>query len=144
MRMHMHNSSRHYAVMFFIMLIAGLLSTMNVWADKLDDMRLSLNDLYMILLMTGWMFFFMGLFDGVLIITGLGLILALGCIWCIRTQFGISESQYLTGMIPHHSMAVHMSKRLIDNSDVTIQPFLDNIIQTQDAEINYMKAKLAS
>lgn len=146
MKMNMHASYRHYAMMFVIMILAGVLSTMNVWADKFDDMRLSLNDAYMILLMTGWMFFFMGLFDGALMITVLGLILALGCLWCIRTQFGISESQYLTGMIPHHSMAVLMSKRLLDKSDksdITIQPFLDNLIKTQDSEITYMKAKLA-
>ena len=35
---------------------------MNVWADKLDDMRFSLNDVYMILLMTGWMLLFMGIY----------------------------------------------------------------------------------
>ena len=46
--------------MFFIMMASGLLSTMNVWVDKIDDIRFSLNDVYMTLLMTGWMFFFMG------------------------------------------------------------------------------------
>ena len=144
MAMKMHHDNWHYASMFFIMLVAGVLSTMNVWANKLDDMRLSLNDVYMIFLMTGWMFFFMGLLDGHVIITLAGLVLAVVCIWCIRTQFGISQSQYLTGMIPHHSMAVLMSKRLLDKSGITIQPFLDNLIKTQDAEITFMKAKLAS
>jgi hypothetical protein len=33
------------------MIIAGSLSTMNVWVDKISDIRFSLNDLYMILLM---------------------------------------------------------------------------------------------
>jgi hypothetical protein len=41
----------HYIIMFFIMIISGLLSTMNVWVDKISDIRLGLNDLYMILLM---------------------------------------------------------------------------------------------
>ena len=45
----MNNS--HYIIMFFIMIIAGSLSTMNVWVDKISDIRFSLNDLYMILLM---------------------------------------------------------------------------------------------
>ena len=31
---------------------------MNVWVDKVDDIRFSMNDAYMTLLMTGWMFFF--------------------------------------------------------------------------------------
>ena len=37
--------------MFFIMIVAGALSTMNVWVDKISDIRFSVNDLYMILLM---------------------------------------------------------------------------------------------
>ena len=56
---HLHDN--HYTVMFFIMILSGLLSTMNVWVDKLDDIRFSVNDAYMSLLMTGWMFLFMGL-----------------------------------------------------------------------------------
>ena len=44
------------------MIIAGLLSTMNIWVDKYQDIRYSMNDVYMILLMAGWMLFFMGLF----------------------------------------------------------------------------------
>jgi len=47
--------------MFFIMILSGLLSTMNVWVDKIDDIRFSINDVYMTLLMTGWMFLFTGL-----------------------------------------------------------------------------------
>jgi len=38
------NHYNHYVVMFFIMIISGLLSTMNLWVDKLDDIRISLND----------------------------------------------------------------------------------------------------
>ena len=56
-----HVQHNHYTIMFFIMILSGLLSTMNVWVDKLDDIRFSINDAYMTLLMTGWMFFFMGL-----------------------------------------------------------------------------------
>ena len=52
-----HSTNNHYTLMFVTMFLAGLLSTMNVWVDKYEDMRFSLNDLYMTLLMTGWMFF---------------------------------------------------------------------------------------
>jgi hypothetical protein len=41
----------HYIIMFFIMIFAGVLSTMNVWVDKISDIRFSLNDVYMILLL---------------------------------------------------------------------------------------------
>ena len=56
-----HSQTNHYVIMFFIMVLSGLLSTMNVWVDKIDDMRFNINDAYMTLLMTGWMFLFMGL-----------------------------------------------------------------------------------
>ena len=54
--------SNHYIIMFCIMILSGLLSTMNVYADKLDDIRWSLNDIYMTTLMTGWMITFMSIY----------------------------------------------------------------------------------
>jgi hypothetical protein len=130
----------HYMVMFFIMILSGLLSTMNVWADKLDDMRLSLNDLYMIFLMTGWMFLFMGLYYKETYIAGIGGLLVLVNLWCIRTQFMVSTKQYIAGMIPHHSMAIHMSKQLLANQTPYISELAKNIIQSQEEEIEYMKS----
>ena len=133
-----HGSYNHYIVMFIIMIFSGLLSTMNIWADKLDDIRFSINDVYMTLLMTGWMFLFMGVYYKELIISILGLSLVVLNIWCIRTQFLVSMDQYLLGMIPHHSMAVHMSRRLLKKQS-RIKEFVKNIIKTQEQEIDFMK-----
>lgn len=133
-----HITHNHYVVMFFIMLLAGVLSTMNVWVDKYEDIRLSLNDLYMILLMCGWMIFFMGLWYRELYPTLIGFAMAIANIWCIRTQFLVSEYQYKMGMIPHHSMAIHMSKKLLEKEN-KIHDFLENIINTQEKEILFMK-----
>ncbi len=133
-----HSQTNHYVIMFFIMVLSGLLSTMNVWVDKVDDIRLSLNDAYMILLMTGWMFLFMGIVykdRGVFLI---GVLLVLFNLWCIRTQFLITESQYKLGMIPHHSMAVHMSKKLLEKRN-NISSFAKKIIETQEDEILFLK-----
>jgi len=124
--------------MFFIMILSGLLSTMNVWVDKYDDIRFSINDVYMIVLMSGWMFFFMGLIYREMYIFIIGMILVITNIWFIRTQFMVTETQYKLGMIPHHSMAIHMSKKLSDKKN-NIQPFLENIINTQEKEILFMK-----
>ena len=134
----MKHGDHHYLVMFVAMIFAGLLSTMNVWADKLDDVRFSLNDAYMTLLMTGWMFVFMGIFDQTVTIGVFGLVLAIVNIWCIRNQFLIDDSQYMTGMIPHHSMAIHMSKRLLEKK-TKITQFVENIVQTQEREIQILK-----
>ena len=133
-----HVQNNHYLTMFFIMILSGLLSTMNVWVDKLDDIRFSINDAYMSLLMTGWMFLFMGLIYQEIRVFFMGLSLIIINIWCIRNQFLIDETQYKLGMIPHHSMAVHMSKKLLEKEN-TISPFLQHIIKSQEDEILFLK-----
>ena len=128
----------HYLIMFFIMVLSGLLSTMNVWVDKMDDIRFSINDVYMTLLMTGWMFLFMGLVYQELSVFFIGLLLIICNVWCIRKQFLVTETQYKLGMIPHHSMAVHMSKKLLEKEN-NISQFVKNIIKTQENEISILK-----
>ncbi len=134
-----HLEKKHYTIMFFIMILSGLLSTMNVWVDKVDDIRFSINDLYMALLMCGWMFLFMGLIYREIMIIVIGLLLVIVNIWCIRNQFFITEREYRLGMIPHHSMAVHMSKKLLEKEG-KISPFVENIIKTQENEIVILKS----
>ena len=133
-----HLQNNHYTIMFFIMILSGLLTTMNVWVDKLDDIRFSMNDAYMVLLMCGWMFLFMGIIYRETNIFFIGLLLVIVNIWCIRTQFLITETQYKLGMIPHHSMAIHMSKKLLEKKN-NISHFLQNIIKTQENEIIFLK-----
>ena len=138
---HLHINNlhiNHYTIMFFIMILSGLLSTMNMWVYKFDDIRFSLNDVYMTLLMTGWMFLFMGLIYREIIIIFIGLLLVIVNIWCIRNQFLITETQYKLGMIPHHSMAIHMSKKLLEKEN-NISSFVKNIIKTQENEISFLK-----
>ena len=135
-----HSQPNHYVVMFFIMVLSGLLTTMNIWVDKLDDIRFSINDAYMTLLMTGWMFLFMGLFYQEISIFFIGLSLIICNVWFIRTQFLVTSTQYKLGMIPHHSMAVHMSKKLLEKENDN-SSFVENIIKTQENEILILKNK---
>jgi len=132
-----NNHYNHYIIMFFIMIISGLLSTMNIWVDDISHIRLSLNDLYMILLMTGWMLFFMGIIYKEFIVIVIGFILVILNIYLIRTQMFINEYQYKIGMIPHHSMAIHMSKKLLEKEN-RINDFLRNLIKTQEKEISIL------
>jgi uncharacterized membrane protein YGL010W len=120
------------------MILSGLLSTMNIWVYKIDDIRFSINDVYMVLLMTGWMFLFMGLIYKNKNVFLLGSLLVIFNIWCIRTQFLVTETQYKVGMIPHHSMAIHMSKKLLEKNN-NISEFVNNIIKTQEEEILFLK-----
>jgi hypothetical protein len=126
------------------MILAGLLSTMNMWANKIDDIRFSLNDLYMIGLMVGWMILFMAIYYKDIYPFLVGLILVLFNFYAIRVQLFINEKQYLLGMIPHHSMAVLMSKRLLEKNDITseIKNFANNIMKNQSEEIQFMKNRV--
>jgi hypothetical protein len=136
----MKTMNHSYAAMFWIMLLSGLLTTMNVWVDKYQDIRWSINDLYMTLLMTGWMFLFMGIYNQETNIIMIGVLLVVVNFICIRTQFMVTEQQYLKGMIPHHSMAIHMSQQLLKKKN-NIPHFLENIIHTQEKEIQFMKMR---
>jgi len=120
------------------MILAGLLSTMNVYADKLNDIRWSINDIYMILLMTGWMFTFMSVYYKDLVPFWIGISLVLFSFYAIRVQLFVSQNQYILGMIPHHSMAIFMSKRLLEKEN-SIPDFLQQIIKGQEKEIEFMK-----
>ena len=134
-------SEHNVLFMIICMFFAGYASTMNNWIDKIDDFRFSLNDFYMTGLMTGWMIFFMGLFTLNIYKCLGGLIMALIFLSLIRTQAFVTEIQFLKGMIPHHSMAVMMSKRL-EKKPNSIQHLLDQIIQSQEKEIIIMKKYL--
>jgi uncharacterized protein (DUF305 family) len=54
----------------------------------------------------------------------------------------VTKSQYFKGMIPHHSMAVLTSKRLLDNPSLSHdeRKFVVQIIMTQEREIAWMKS----
>jgi hypothetical protein len=114
---------------------------MNVWVNKIEDIRFSINDIYMSFLMTGWMFSFMGIVYKDRKVFLFGLFLVVFNLWCIRNQFFVSQKQYLLGMIPHHSMAVFLSKKMIEKEN-TIKPYLEKIIQTQEDEIIFMKKEI--
>jgi hypothetical protein len=119
-------------------MMSGMLSTMNIWAVGFSDMRVSLNDIYMTTLMTGWMFLFMGLVYQETTTFIFGTILTIASIVCIRIQYGVTQDEYIRGMIPHHSMAIHMSKQLLEKPN-TINTFLQKIVTTQTEEIQFMK-----
>lgn len=135
-----HSSTNDYMIMFFIMILSALLSTMNVWVDKYQDIRFSINDVYMAFLMGGWMLLFMGLLNKDPKIVSLGVLIVVINIGFIRSQFLVTEEQYKLGMIPHHSMAVHMSKKLLERNN-NIPDFLKNVITNQESEIHFMKKK---
>lgn len=148
----MHHSMtdpKEIFIMIVIMFIAGLLSSMNIWVDKITDIRFHLNDVYMSLLMCGWSLIFMGIYYIHSLLFIIGTIFTCIIIYFIRNQVFIDETQYLKGMIPHHSMAVLMSKKLLEKNYINkinvlrnVKNLAINIIKSQEDEINFMKIGL--
>ena len=147
---HSMTEPKEIIIMMIMMFISGLLSSMNNWVDKISDIQFHINDIYMSLLMCGWSLILMGIYYIHYKILIIGIIVTLIIMYCIRTQLFIDETQYLKGMIPHHSMAVLMSKKLIEKENKTntfnliplVKKFINNIIDTQNNEIKFMKTIL--
>jgi len=125
--------------------MSALLSGMWVWADKWSDIRLSINDFYMAFLMTGWMFLMQGAALKQIDYILFGLILVFASLCAIRFQILVTQDQYLEGMIPHHSMAIFLSKKQIEksgNDEKILGGLPFSIIQGQDKELALMKQLL--
>jgi len=127
-----------------ISILSALLSGMWVWADKWSDIRISINDFYMAFLMTGWMFLLQGVTMKQINYILFGSFLVVISILLIRFQLFVSQDQYLIGMIPHHSMAIFLSKKQIErvNNNKILEGLPYNIIEGQDKEIILMKQML--
>ena len=65
----------------------------------------------------------------------------IGFFLCIRQQTGVGDKQFLKSMIPHHAAAILMVKETT-LSDPEIIKLGQEIITSQQAEIEMMKAKL--
>lgn len=145
-------------VMIIIMFIAGFFSSMNIWVEKINDVRIfHINDIYMIILMTAWMIFLMSVynFTGInthrthaqdsnnsneFIVMFTSLFFIIGSYWMIRNQTLVNDAEFIRGMIPHHSMAILMSEKIKNKtSNQEIKMLADKIISSQRAEINQMK-----
>lgn len=68
-------------------------------------------------------------------------LLALGFVG-MRSQAAVGNTQFLRAMIPHHSGAILMCREA-NISDPEIQKLCEQILQSQQREIDQMKAILA-
>jgi uncharacterized protein (DUF305 family) len=68
-------------------------------------------------------------------------ILGLAFWFAIRTQAGVGNEQFLKSMVPHHAGAILMCEKA-DISDPDIRKLCAQIIESQQSEIDQMKALL--
>lgn len=67
-----------------------------------------------------------------------GLLLIIASIWLVRSQTTVSGTDYMEGMIPHHSIAILTSKRA-NIEDKRVRKLADEIIAAQLREIKEME-----
>ena len=132
----------HFGAMFLLMY-----AMVNVVTNALPN----LNQAYMAALMTSPMLVFelllmrsmypKRMLNGVIL--GGGVILLVGSFALIRQQTAIGDEQFLRSMIPHHAGAILMCKKA-SLRDAEIRKLCDGITSGQQAEIDWMRAKLES
>lgn len=137
------SSNESIIVMSICMILAGTISGMNSFVNNINDMRLNINDFYMSLMMIGLMFILMAIYYKSMKLFIFGTIVSIITFVLLRNQVFVNEYNYVTSMIPHHSMSLMMSKKLLNKLDVPISEEIEllakNIIDTQGKEIEIMK-----
>ena len=122
-----------FVIQFYLMSYIMTNNTVNI--------KNSLSKLYISIAMASMMglteMFIMG--DQNTLILLILLALLVGSVIMYRRQMYISEKEYLKEMIEHHSMALLTSKSIIEKTnDNQVKNLAQNIIKSQQAEINYM------
>lgn len=142
----------HYRKFFLMLAVSFVVMhlTMYLNTEKADHLYLSTNRLYMTTLMITSMAVVMLLFmrnmytnatNNALIIGG-SLALFAGALYCVRTQAFIGDKLFMHSMIPHHSIAILVSKNA-DLKDPEVKKLAQGIIDAQEREIAEMKRILA-
>lgn len=134
---------------FFLMLGASFVImhlTMYLNTEKADHLYLSTNRLYMTTLMISTMAIVMLLFmrsmyqDGrmnLMIILG-SVTIFVAALFCVRHQAFIDDKRFMQSMIPHHSIAILVSKQA-NLKDPEVKELARSIIEAQEREIAQMK-----
>ena len=118
--------------------------------DQIDHVYLNMTRLYMTLLMVSAMALLMlGMMRMMYQNKKLNLTIGVSSILVfvlalvgVRTQAGISDVEYMKGMIPHHSIAIMVSKKA-HLKDPEVIKLSQSIIDAQEREIAQMKKILA-
>lgn len=147
MKMH----SKHYAklVVMAVLSFISMYILMYSMADSISNVYPNINQLYMAGLMTMPMILIeLALMRSMYmnkklntVIAALSVVLLIAFYAGIRMQAGVTDKQFLKGMIPHHAAAILMSKKSA-SQDSDIQKLQQEIIKSQEEEIAVMKAKL--
>ena len=112
-----------------------------IMTNNTNNIQNSLGKFYLSCVMASLMglteMFIMG--DQNILILIILLVMLVGSVIIYRRQMYINEKEYLKEMIEHHSMALLTSKSIIEKTnDNQVKNLAQNIIKSQQSEINYM------
>lgn len=99
------------------------------------------NKLYQALLMGAWMSLIMNLtMNGSMFVTVISIGFIIVFTYLIRQQETIDQNQFMLGMIEHHQMAIDMATLVKPKvTDLRLETLVNNIIQTQNQEIEEIR-----
>lgn len=135
--------------LMLVLSFVAMYGLMYAMVDRFSNVIPNVNQFYMAGLMTMPMLILeilvMGSMYGkkklnlVLVLAGIsGLV---GFYMGIREQVAVKDKQFLKSMIPHHAAAILMVEKA-SLTDPEIKRLADEIVQAQEGEIAWMKAKL--
>jgi len=76
-----------------------------------------------------------------IIILGVGALVFAVALWLVRSQATVNDEEYMSAMIPHHSIAIMTSARA-EITDPRVRKLADSIIEAQVKEIAEMELLL--
>jgi uncharacterized protein (DUF305 family) len=148
---HESESLHHYRKLFIMTILSFITMYILMYSmvDRLENVIPNVNQIYMAGLMTMPMVIIELLVMSAmyktkkvnLSIIGTAIVLLVAFFFAIREQSAVGDKQFLKSMIPHHAAAILMVKEA-NLSDPEIQQLAKNIITSQQAEIDFMKAKI--
>lgn len=144
-----HQNQYGLLALMFVLHVVAMYVLMYAMVDSAANIHHSYNQLYMAVLMASPMLMLELLLMGSMYpnkqlnggIVALGAVLLVGSFFFIRGQVAIADEGFLNSMIPHHAGAVLMCEEA-HLTDPQVQELCHNIVTSQNAEIEWMKAKL--
>lgn len=141
---------KYQLIQFIIMFLFGFfLNPMNMLAYNINDFYASTTLFYSGLFMASNMiwahelvhYFSMNHLN--IYVFVIGIFLSGICVLLLRSQFLVTDEQWIRRMIPHHSTALTTSTNIANKTqDENIKSLAKTIIETQEKEIQYMRTLL--
>jgi uncharacterized protein (DUF305 family) len=143
-----HNPYRRLLVMAFLSFLS-MYVLMYMMVDSITHVFPNVNQLYMAGMMTAPMIILELALMGTMYpnkqanaaLVGVSVVAGILFIAAIRMQLGVTDTQLIKSMIPHHASAILMCEEA-PLQDPELQQLCESIIATQNAEIEQMLAKL--